>query len=155
MGQATGDFRYELSLRIWHPSLPPEEFSEALSLVPDTGWAAGSPSKRFDGSISTRPVSYWSARLTQEEPLPLGVALHRACRMLQPYAGFVRQIVSTGGRLEFFVGWFSGRNSGEVFSHSLLSDIAELHIDLALDVYGVASDAPVMRDDTQGRLSAG
>ena len=134
----SSEFEYELSLRVWHPSLTPEQISEELALVSHAGWAAGTPRKLVGGATGSQPMTYWSARL-DAETASLADALQRACGMLRPHKRFLDEILDTGGRLEFFVGWFSGSNSGEVFPRLLLGEIAELGIDLALDVYGASA----------------
>jgi hypothetical protein len=40
-----------------------------------------------------------------------------------------------GGRVEVFVGWFFLGNRGDVFDDNVLARMADLKIDLSLDVY--------------------
>jgi hypothetical protein len=96
-----------------------------------------------DGAVSRRTSTYWSALLSAEEGVALSRSLRRVCDQLKHHADFLSGIRRTGGRVELFVGWFSGFNSGDVFDHQLLRDLGRLGIDLALDVYGeVAPPGP-------------
>ena len=61
--------------------------------------------------------------------------LTRICDDLSIHDKLFQQIRDTGGRIEFFIGWYSDRNTGELFSSSLLKKLGELQIDLALDIY--------------------
>lgn len=49
--------------------------------------------------------------------------------------GFLDSLSSTGGHLEYFIGWFSAENSGFVLEDALLRLLADLRIILAFDVY--------------------
>jgi hypothetical protein len=55
---------------------------------------------------------------------------------LAPHRPFFHEIRSQGGTIELFVGWFLDGQSGDVFDCDLLAQIADLKIDLSLDVYG-------------------
>ena len=70
----------------------------------------------------------------------LAVLVGRALDQLAPHRPFFHRIRSQGGTVEFFVGWFFDGNSGDVFDCDLLARMADLKIDLSLDVYG--PDAP-------------
>jgi len=51
------------------------------------------------------------------------------------YKNVFKKVREGGGTVEFFVGWFIERNSGETFNQGVLKGLAELQIDLALDIY--------------------
>lgn len=128
--------RYEISLRIWHPTLTRNRISEGLTRESHAGWNVGDPRK----SIANLPITphehtYWTSRLTTGEVHPLNVALKEVCGTLQPYTEFLAEIRRTGGRAELFVGWFSTENLGETLSYLSLEAIANLGLDLALDIY--------------------
>ena len=131
-------FEFSLSLRIEHPGMSPQDISTALSLTPRTSWCAGDPRRSPEGRVldGRYPTTYWSCNLDHPPGESLSECLGRSAETLAPHAEFLRTIRSTGGRCEFFVGWFSGRNSGELLGCHLLCKLCELQIDLALDVYG-------------------
>jgi hypothetical protein len=80
--------------------------------------------------------TYWSHEVKNEQNTSLSESLEKFLMSLVPYKDFLHEIHSTGGRMECFIGWFSGSNSGEVFDNALLSLFGDLRVDLALDVYG-------------------
>ncbi len=49
-----------------------------------------------------------------------------------PYFG---KLVSEGGYVEYFVGWFANGQLGATFEPSLLKSTAELNISIGLDIY--------------------
>jgi hypothetical protein len=132
-------YTFKVSLRIYHPSMPPEEISAALSLTPRTSWAAGSSKReqQLSGAASTREWTYWSAVLQNDDSVAdLPDFLSDALRTLEVHASFLKGLVQTGGRLELFVAWFLHRpNTGDVFPHSLLERLGALEMDLTLDLY--------------------
>jgi hypothetical protein len=69
----------------------------------------------------------------------LSVLLGRALDQLAPHRPFFQRIRSQGGTIEFFVGWFFDGDSGDVFDCDLLARMADLKIDLSLNVYGPES----------------
>jgi hypothetical protein len=62
--------------------------------------------------------------------------LGRVLDQLAPHRSFFHGIRSQGGTIEFFVGWFFDGQSGDVLDCDLLARMADLKIDLSLDVYG-------------------
>ncbi len=130
-------FEYKVSLRLEHPSIDPEQISEKLSMPPDISWKAGSrrispKGKPLEGVYEK---TYWSCAL--EHPAGLGLAdfLANFTAGLATHKPFFKWIRTGGGRSEYFVGWFSNGNSGEMLSFDLLGKLSDLCIDLSLDVY--------------------
>jgi hypothetical protein len=131
-------FKYTISLRIEHPNIDPDEISTRLSLAPDTSWIAGSGRRTPAGRMleGHHKKTYWSYILEEDSDIDLADQLHNFAYTIEPHKSFFRDIRATGGKSEFFIGWFSNASSSEVFSYQLLSKLAELEIDLALNVYG-------------------
>ena len=66
----------------------------------------------------------------------LAAALADVLGQLSPKKAFFVNLSASGGRSELFVGWFFHEgNSGDVLDHKLLGRLAELCMDLSLDVY--------------------
>ena len=133
--------QYSVSFRIFHPAINPDDISAELSLIPSTQWKSGddrrSPNgKRLPGRYKN---TYWSYRLPLRVGVNLAKRLDEFSRMLTKHESFLKRLRSTGGRSEFFVGWFVKPNSGEIFDRELLARLSRLQIDLAMDVYGSAS----------------
>lgn len=59
----------------------------------------------------------------------------KAIHGLENQRVFFDSIVSTGGRIELFVGWMVLRNDGDVLPWKLLQKLALLKIDLSLCLY--------------------
>ena len=64
----------------------------------------------------------------------LAKCLRGAVSVLQPKEQYLSQLRKTGGRMNFYVGWTVGER-GEVFDACLLSDIAQLGIDLGIEPF--------------------
>lgn len=134
------EYRYAISLRVSHPSMDLEAISNALEIEPRVLWKSGGARRTPKGVPlpGVYETGFWSARLSngtsadQDLPSALSAALDRITKA----ASLFIEIAETGGRVEFFIGWFFDEgNSGEVLDHRLLSRLAALKIDLSFDVY--------------------
>jgi uncharacterized protein DUF4279 len=135
-------FTYSVSFRIWHPHMNPLEISAKLSLTPETSWTAGELRSSPKGKVleGKRRETYWSHILAHRPDTELADCLETFTQSLEPHAEYLKQIRENGGRIEYFIGWFSGANSGEIFTHQLLGKLARLQIDLAFDIYGAGQE---------------
>jgi hypothetical protein len=131
-------FKYSVSFRIQHPNIDPSEISANLSLTPDTSWMAGDRRKSPKGKLleGNYKTTYWSYVLKHRPDMSLADCLETFTIDLELHKDFLTAIRLTGGRSEYFIGWFSGPHSGELLNHQLLSKLSHLQIDLALDIYG-------------------
>jgi Domain of unknown function (DUF4279) len=132
-------YKYTISLRVEHPSADPAEITSALGLTPSRTWRAGEPRSTAKGA--PRPgenaESFWTATLAEgrwpEKALP--DIISDLLDQLAARKDFFHRIRSEGGKAEFFVGWFFDGQSGDVFGCDLLARMADLKIDLSLDIY--------------------
>jgi hypothetical protein len=83
------------------------------------------------------PDTYWTAKLAGGEwpQKPLVGAISGVLDQLAAHEDYLHRFRSQGGKIELFIGWFFEGQSGDVFSHHLLARLADLNIDLSLDVY--------------------
>lgn len=142
-------FEYNVSLRITHPTLHPDEISDALSMKPKFRWTAGEPCKTATGEPlkGFRKLTYWSCRLEHRKGVELSDFLAALILKLKKKEKFLKKIRSTRGSIEFFVGWFMESNSGQIFDWKLMQELSKLQISLALDIYG--EECPARSDATQ------
>jgi|GEM_PF-1064247 len=148
-------YEYKVSFRISHPRIHPDEISTQLGLQPQISWRAGDIRKTSRGiPIEGRNEStYWSYSINRQSDDSLISLLEDFTVGLESHKDFLVGLRLTGGRLEYFVGWFSGPSSGEVFEHSILNKIASLQIDLSLDIYTTSpEDAQKLVDYATSQL---
>jgi len=131
-------FRFSISLRIFGKSIDPLEISDRFDLQPKwshkIGEARKTPKGRaLDGFYES---SYCSFQLSIKKNERLHDAINDAIDFFIPHKDLFHRIRNDGGRAEFFIGWYSENNTGEIFDFTLLGRLHELQIDLALDVYG-------------------
>jgi len=132
-------YRYQISLRVRHPSMDPAEITYALRLEPSRSWKAqerrATPSgKSLEG---TWPHTYWTATVMEGEwpGKKLQAGILELLDRLELSKSFFEKIHSEGGTAEFFIGWFFDGNSGDDFDCGVLTRMADLKINLSLDVY--------------------
>ena len=132
-------FRYKISLRLRHPAMDPDEISAALKMQPHVRWMAGRPRRTPLGQPleGTYRETCWSSRCAEGSGFDLEDTLESLVQELERHKEFLAGFCATGGSVEYFIGWFTdGKNTGATFSWGLQRRLADLHVHLALDVYG-------------------
>lgn len=131
-------FRFAVSLRFFGDSADPAEISTQLGWKPKWNHKIGEPRINPKGVPlgGVYDSSYCSFNLTRLDKEELNETLGRVVQELLHYKELFHRIRADGGRSEFFIGWYSPGNTGDSFDYGLLGKLAELQIDLALDVYG-------------------
>jgi hypothetical protein len=120
---------FAVSLHILHPSIDPDAVTSALRLAPWRFKQAGPPRKPpYDHA-------WWSHRFGCSEVRDLVPFLDETVSSLQAHRDFFRSIVDTGGSIELFCGIEMSTNWDEVFPSALSGRLAELGMDLRLNVY--------------------
>lgn len=138
-------FRFEVSLRFHGGSVHPDEVSRELRRQAQFVHIAGAP--RTTPSAGPLPGTYANHYCSFAcIPLPgelLSEMLTRLVNDLRERSDLFARVRDSGGSTEFFIGWYSSSNSGDVFDCALLRKLAETGIDLALDVYAETLNAPL------------
>lgn len=131
-------FKYDVSFRVFHPDMNPDDICQTLNMQATNKWVMGEQRRTPKGASlpGVYDQSYCSFKLDQPKDMELVDFLKHWNVKLLNFNDFLNQIYSSGGRLEYFIGWYSEENSGEVFDVSLLEELAKLKIDLAIDFYG-------------------
>lgn len=127
---------YRVSLRITHPSIRADEISRQLDLPADISWSSGDERRTPKGSLlkGTRKESYFCIQFPAVNS-SLEQSILSAISLLMKSKDQLLRIRSTGGQLEFFVSWFKESNGGFTLDLELLTLLAALNINLALDIY--------------------
>jgi hypothetical protein len=138
------EYRYSISLRVTHPTMDLDVVTDVLGITPGVIQKIGEPRRTPGGT--TLPGHYtgnfWTSRLADDESIKrdLNSALNVAMDAVVAGCSLFGEIAKTGGRTEFFIGWFFDEgNSGDVLEHRLLARLGSMCIDLSFDVYGNAS----------------
>jgi hypothetical protein len=131
-------FNFKVSLRIVHPEMDPNEISKVLGLRAKYSWKAHTQKKTPKGQPleGLYDASYCSFDLENSNGIELSDFIKLCNIKFSSYKSFFNQIYSTGGELEYFIGWYSDENSGEIFDLELLEQLVELKIKLSFDFYG-------------------
>jgi hypothetical protein len=132
-------YRYSISLRIHHPSIDPVEITAELGEEPSNWQKAGTPHRTPTGRLLDRisPTSFWVGLKSEGESrtrdLPAG--LEALAARLLPHRHFLHRLRDEGGDAEIFVGWFAAEQGGDILTHELMSQLADLKIDISFDLY--------------------
>jgi hypothetical protein len=140
-------YSYTIDVRIWHPSINPEEITHTLGMQPSNFSMAGERRKTPKGTLleGVYRESYWNA-----DPFNRGEysstddlaedALAEVLQVLEPHKAFIQKLRGEGARILVQISSFSGRNYAFEFSPELLGRYAAIGISLAHDVYPYAQN---------------
>jgi hypothetical protein len=128
--------RYKISFRITHPNIRTDEISSELGLAPRISYTVGDKKLTPKGNEvpGIRKESFWCYELAIGDEL-IEIEISNFSNKLAEKKGFLDRVSATGGRLEYFIGWFSSENSGFVLENDLLRRLSDLKINLAFDIY--------------------
>ncbi len=132
----SNDFRYLVRLGIRGGEFLPYEVSQVFEINAETigirGKAHfGNPSERCDANFWTADVTFIGRDGDNLEQF-----LCRLVERLEPHATYLRLLSQRGVEMECFVAIFIEGRCDNTISHELNGALAELNIDLRLDVHG-------------------
>jgi hypothetical protein len=135
-------YSYYLDLRIWHPSIAPDEITGALGIQPKYAWQAGQQRQTPKGTLlaGVRRESYWSA-----DPFDYGEisssdfqAEDKAAELLdilEPHREFLGRLKREGARIFIQISPYSNRMYGFEFSPEFLGRCSNLGVTLAFETH--------------------
>jgi len=128
--------RTNISLRVWHPSMPAGEIALKLDLVPRFSWTAGdSRPASSDGGVHEK--TYVSMPLVRGADVELDEELLRLCSLLTCKAPFLSRIVQDGGKAEFYVSLFMTEGMGNFeLDYGVLREISGFGLGVSVEMYG-------------------
>lgn len=131
------DETFSISLRTWHPVMPAQELIEAIGMEPQLACSVGARRVNPVGELldGVYRASYCSFDLVLKVPGDFTEALAPLLDQLEKNRSIFRQIALTGGRTEFYVGVFVEGSSGFTLSTSDMRRMAELSLELSVEVY--------------------
>ncbi len=132
------EFTFEVSLRFFTQTIDPDVICSQLGMAPKWLNKIGEQRKSPKGTLldGIYDRNYCSFSIQPNNDEELHELLDRTVDMLFQHEPLFCRIRDGGGSIEFFIGWFSTGNTGDIFSNILLKKLGMLQIDLALNVYG-------------------
>jgi hypothetical protein len=130
-------FDYHVSFRVTHPTLDAGAIAAQLRMTPKFCWTSGEPRKTPRGTPlqGVREESYCTFDIGSGDDGEIARCLSTALEGLRAEAEFLRHLRDAGGSLMFYVYWYPNGDTGELFATDLLRDMAEMGIELGINVY--------------------
>lgn len=118
--------------------MDPDIICAELQLEAKHKWKSGAQRKTPNGELlnGIYPETYCSFKLAHEPQVELTDLMTGMNARLKAHKELLESIRASGGELEYFIGMYFDECSGEVFDYQVLGELAELKINLALDLYG-------------------
>jgi hypothetical protein len=136
-GKAAPELRFSLAVAVRHPDIDPAAISSALGRTPYQAWQAGMPRRTPSGHPmpSVGRESYWICTTEIRGQRNFFAALVEEADRLASCADFLHGIAAAGGRVGLVVSLPGGVNIGATLPHAALKRLAELPIDLGIEVF--------------------
>jgi hypothetical protein len=138
-------YTYNLTFRVHHPDRDLHKLYLVISgidgLTPGVIWKVGDQKRTPRGDIiqgnyrnsfcSFDFFNDWQK--SEVESLPS--VMEKILDQLNEYKKILNEHVSDGGTLDMYASWYITENSGETLPVNLLRKLADLNIELQLDIY--------------------
>ena len=133
-------YNYALSFRAHHPTLSAKEVRAVFRMRPKISRRVGEPRRTPRGNLlkGVWKNTYLCFEVTVRVGEELPDAIERILKKLRKRSKEIQAFRASGGRMDFFIGIFVERNKGVTFEPDLLAELADVGIELQLDIYGSA-----------------
>lgn len=130
-------YRYDVSLRVTHPAMDPQQICNGLGLKARRKWKVGENRQTPAGIplLGVYKETYCCFDLAAPQVCELERFIIRCNKRLESHRRFLRRISSTGGSAEYFIGMYLDSNHGVEFSPDVLAQLTKLQIRLSFDLY--------------------
>ncbi|MBI3772987.1 MAG: hypothetical protein HY272_09845 [Gammaproteobacteria bacterium] len=135
----TRGIRFSASFRARHPTKTAQEVVDQFGLQPDVMHSVGSQRMTPKGNLLNGVYERTSVLFpfdVEEYDSVEEFLLHMLDADFLKDEARLSEFVSTGGRLEFFLGIFCENNGGIEFDTDLMRRLAAKGVSLSLDIYG-------------------
>lgn len=131
-----------ISLRVWHPTLPHDSISERIGLPERFAHTAGDQRTSPSGSPldGVYEDTYVSMQMVRKKNVELGDEIESCYSRIERHADFIRNIVDAGGKVEFYVSAFLKDLGGFELNSLLLKRLASTGIGIAIELYPEESE---------------
>jgi hypothetical protein len=132
----TNQSHFKVSFRITHPTIDSSTIDSKLMLTPKFSYTVGEKKITPKGTEidGIRNNSFWCHEFSDCDE-NFESSLKKFNKLLGEKSLFLKSLSDTGGTLEYFVGWFQSGNSGFVLDVELISQIADMGIQLSFNIY--------------------
>ena len=131
------ELRYRIRLVIHHPNMDPDRITEKLGLAPRHSATAGSVRKAPNGVIlpGLHRTSSWSHSYRVEKNRHFFSEVMKMIDRLEPQKALLNEIAGSGGSICLIADLPGDVNIGSEFPWRDMARLADLHIDLGVEVY--------------------
>jgi hypothetical protein len=127
----------ELRLLVIHPSADPAEITREVGLEPLRSWRSGDPRYAPKGTRleGIWPDTRWSHGFALHKNATLETAVASALDKLKAAERYLAKLRGTGGTAELIVSLSGDAHQGASLNCELLQELADLGVDLGIEVF--------------------
>jgi hypothetical protein len=131
------ELRYDVRLLIKHPHIDPARITHALGLDPNLSAIVGSGRKAPNGAVlpGVHKVSSWSHWFHVDGNRFFFSDIVQMIDRLEPQKAFLAEMVDGGGSIDLIIHLPGDKNIGDTFPWRDMARLAELHINLGIEVF--------------------
>ena len=131
------ELQYSIRVLIIHPTLTPDEISDALNLDPDVSMSVGQPRQTLRGKPlgGVWPDTRWSVSEVRNGERFFITRLDKLLDRFSKYRNFLRRVAETGGKTNFIIGLCGEENIGDGLSEQAIAKLADLKGSLGVEVF--------------------
>jgi hypothetical protein len=135
--EENSELRYRIRLLIHHPTVDPERITKTLGLSPQHSAIAGTVRKGPKGAIlpGLHKTSAWSHSYRIERHRLFFSEIVKMIDRLEPHKALLTELADSGGYLSLIVDLPGDVNLGSDLGWRDMARLADLHIDLGVEVY--------------------
>ncbi len=129
--------RYSIRVLIVHPTLRPDEISDALNLNPDISHWVGQPRRTPKGETTggVWPDTRWSVTEIRNGERFFFKRLDKLLDRFSKHRDFLRRVAETGGETIFIIGLCGEANIGSELTEQAVAKLADLKGSLGVEVF--------------------
>jgi hypothetical protein len=122
---------------VWHPTLPHDSISDRIGLPERFAHTAGDARTSPSGSPlgGVYEDTYVSMQMVRKKTVELGDEIESCYSIIEVHSDFIKSIVDTGGKVEFYVSAFLNDLGGFELDSLLLKRLADTGIGFAIELY--------------------
>ena len=129
-----GEIRYNANIIVTSNTIALMPIIDALRLTPKIAWSTGDKISDSINAGGRRQFNYCLFNITAGSWRDIEYDLEKYLHQLRPHKDYIDKVQLDGGAVLLVVNWYAGHSRAYEFGFDFLEQLADLHIDLGIDI---------------------